>query len=158
VEQYNNKGEIMRTEEFDTLLKELNEIENINCGGCAIVAYGLQQKLQQHGKKATIVYILGNSMYDNNNRSNIESNQPASCKHAVIRRGRYYYDSKGRVSKRELIGYWADNPKDIELVPVSKELVFESIKVKRLWNSFFDRKSGIKAIEKILNIKLNIKE
>jgi len=139
---------IKRKIKFLTLkrkLKELNKIETINRGGCAIVAYGIKKYL---GKDAKIIYLL--SIYDINSDKpqNISQHFPENASHVVVEMYGKYIDSKGIHSKKKLLKEWGAK-KEIE---VSFDFLKKSIN-EAFWNPCFDRAKYLETIDRIIGLK-----
>lgn len=115
---------------FHSKLKKLQEIPDINRGGCAIVALELQKFVKQNlNIEANIVYLFRPN--DTEGINNANNNCPDSCNHAVLQIGNRYYDTDGHYSK----AYLEEIP-----IPVSSDYVKESIAIHNLWNPTYNRK------------------
>lgn len=118
-------------------LPRVNDIPHINRGGCGFVAKALYEQAVKHNKEATIYYIINRRSY----------NTLAQCKeafttsidspdHAIVKIGRYYYDSEGKHTKSALTGdgYY--------LIPVTYDYLIKALAKKRLWNPTFNRRQA----------------
>ena len=112
-------------------LEELNEIPNINKGGCAVVSYYLYKHLPLKDSKIIFMYT---DPFDLLVSASIEDG--LSCSHSAIYYNDELWDSEG-VSNFEKF------PIKIE-VPIEK--VRESIANKEIWNPTFDRKNIMKIV------------
>ena len=125
-----------------------DSVPHVNSGGCAIVALGAQKHLHNNGNTtAEIIYLY--ESYGHNYACKVKRGAPISCHHAMIKAGRYYYDSEGRYTKKELkeMGY-------AHIIPVTPALVEQSIRVAS-WNDTFNR-YYVSTIASILEVELSI--
>ena len=131
-------------------LRKLNKIKYVNSGGCAIVAFGLQEWLNNNYKlNSEIVYMF--LPHQDFNQKKLPKKENINCAHAVIKIDDNYYDSKGKHSKQDLID---DGMDKMLILPAIQ--VFKSINYKNHWNHCFDRTNGIKQVNKILNTNIQI--
>jgi len=134
----------------------LNNIPNINSGGCGIAALAIYRWLKQNNqltKDTKFVYyyfsedrseISYNHYLNNSNVLENNNGEPEACAHAGIYYRRKYLDSNGKIDtwKFEHDHY------------VNEKFIVNSINNLGCWNSSFER-SHIGEIEDRLNIKLN---
>ncbi len=139
--------------ELTDKLKELNGIDAINSGGCAIAAYALVEFLRgQNIHDATVVYLFGDYA-ENGKYRNVMSNDIESCHHAVVRSGDEYYDSKGIYYSLNDLIVMKGMPLSIE---VSQDYVLDSINYGG-WNNWFERWTGVPEIFRILGLGSELK-
>jgi hypothetical protein len=130
--------------------KVAEKVEYANSGGCAIIALRAYKYIQQHHPKVSpkLVYLYSKGELDDVEK--INNNIPVSCSHAVIKIGRYYYDSDTVRTKKELqarYGY---------VVEVSPDIVAKSIRKKHQWNPRFNRKTEVKKVNNIFSLKYGL--
>ena len=135
-------------------LEELNEIQCINSGGCGIVVVALQNWLHTTcNVESEIIYLFHSSSIGD--YENLNKNKIGSCLHAVIKVRDCYYDTKGKYpTKDELHNAIPLAIKKSMVVPI--ELATKTIKSKHHWNPQFNRQTGIRKINKILNTKVRL--
>jgi len=134
-------------EELTEKLNEINEIDYVNCGGCAIVAYGLQKYIKDNhpNMNPQIMYLF--NRYDNECYENVKNNRNDSSCHVVVKVGDTYIDSEGVHVPSELKHTWSI----INELQVPREFALLSIN-EAIWNPAFDRKEGIPKIKEILGL------
>jgi hypothetical protein len=122
---------------FKKTQKFLQDVPNINFGGCGMAALALYDAAKKEGKKPKIVYVY--SPWDEDSyRKNIKfkegkSKKADACMHIVIKIGKNYYDADGKISK----GYVENYFKDPE---ITRDHLVASINNKGVWNDSFRRK------------------
>lgn len=123
-------------------LEELNNINNINRGGCGFVAYGLKKFIEANvkGSAPKVVYLFDVWDYD---YDELKANNNGSCSHAILKFNGKYYDSKGEFSEEELKYY--------RTLTLPTYLVERSIKEYSHWNRSFNRER-VKDIDNILRL------
>jgi len=128
-------------EEFHEIREKLNNIPNLNRGGCAIAALAMYRWALKNIplKDIKIVYLFSENPY-------IEEGMP-SCSHAMVKIGKRIYDSDSKEKLKVL-----KNKYEAVLMP-DEEQVVESIN-DEYWNPMFEREIHLKKIEKITNVKL----
>jgi len=126
-------------------LRQINQIDAINWGGCAIVAYGLQK----HLGSGRIIYLMTDYDISNGNVERIKNGEADNCCHAVLEVDGKYIDSTGIWSKEKLLEKWRGVKESLE---VSSELVLKSIN-ESPWNPAFSRKTTVPKIDSILGLK-----
>lgn len=117
-----------------------DSIEDLNRGGCAIVAYAMVRYINKRSRttKAKVVYLQ--DLYEPSD----------ACIHAYVKYRGMYYDSEGSYIKDEL---FYDCPfADIE-VPKGQREVISSIN-KPGWNKRFNRKQSVPVIARLLDVPL----
>lgn len=138
-------------------IKQLNNISDINRGGCGIAAIAIKKLLDQDNPgEAKIVYILDS--FDKVDRFHL-SDGPISCQHAVVVYKNRYIDSTGVISNKRMQIQWGSQWEISR--PLSEQQAVLSASTVRyndenLWNRAFDRRAGIPLIEEISGMKLNI--
>ena len=147
----------------------LNNIPNINRGGCAILAYSLYISLKKNNllnEDTAIIYLFDGEdhpSYTQNlkflNGDEIYAN---SCSHAVLYHNGKYIDSCGifdNIHELPVVyKYFDDFNLEVLKIPQNKTKDFIKNSLENGgWNDMFDRKIGVKEIEEILNIKLKLK-
>jgi len=127
-------------------LNELNNIENINLGGCAIVAYSLKKYLKKDNVK--ILYLM--SKYDvyMGNSEKLNNGIAESCAHSIIEKDGKYIDSTGIYSRKSFLKRWKGVQ---EIIEVPMDLVLESIN-NSVWNSTFSRENNLYKIDRLFNL------
>lgn len=130
-------------------LEKINQIDSINRGGCALVAYAMKEFMKKIDKKnrVTIYYIVCRygQIYINN--------KAISCRHAVIKYKGKFYDSEGLID-----GEHCTEENFTVRKFVKDYYVRKSLKDKYKWNSAFKRTSGLKKINKILGTNIRLKD
>jgi hypothetical protein len=136
---------------FEEVRNFLNNIDNINCGGCGISALAMYRWLKKHGltTEQTAFYFLENDEDNHNNNkqyfSNKEIKLKASC-HVVLYHNDQTIDSGGFKS---ISNY------SYQLLEKSEEFLIKMINSVSTWNYAFKRKDHIKNIAKTLGIDLS---
>ena len=129
-------------EEILAKLEKLDNVPNVNYGGCAIAAYALVEWLKSKGIHAHVVYLFEG--YDEEARDNLEYGiKPDSCGHAVVALDNVYYDSRG-------VYTMGDGRYELALT-LEQDTVMHSIKYAASWNLAFNRETGVPAINRILD-------
>jgi len=147
----------MKTKELTTLdevLKFLNDIPNINCGGCGISAYSVYLWLKARNLiTPDFKFILAYKDYSSdeylNNEEVIKNNNGnvLAPSHMFIQYNKKYIDSNGPVNRRYFKWFHHLNPDDKFIVDCLKS---------NNWNWMFDRKQYKPIIEDVLEIQLPI--
>ena len=132
------------SKEIKAIYKELNKIDHVNRGGCAIVAYGVVEYLKSNHPNidATVVYLFRG---DFDGYRECAKGNATSCAHAVVKIGDKYYDSEGVYSERVLA---TSLPK---FWHTTQEFVLKSVNGGG-WNPLFDREYGVPKIAEILGL------
>ncbi|MFA5434140.1 MAG: hypothetical protein WC319_14950 [Candidatus Paceibacterota bacterium] len=146
----------MKAESIQLLRKIESKVPHINSGGCAIfmlALYHYLKKTEQLVGDEKFVYLYNSYEYHSFKRNrkylnNEKGVSPTSCSHAVLFHDGKYWDSSGGT---------VDKPYPIALeIPLENEaFIYDSISMDA-WNPSFDRETGIKAIESVLNVKINL--
>lgn len=136
-------------ESLQNKLNELDKINFINCGGCAIVAYAIAKWMNKNYPNidTEIVYLFESY---SDSYINIKNNENGSCKHAVIKIDNKYLDTNRACSLKELKEELSFKNK----LTMSNERTLESINYLDHWNWMFKRDPNISKISDILNIDL----
>jgi hypothetical protein len=119
-------------------IKPINNIPNLNFGGCGYAAIALYHSLKQEGLEPQIVF------FSNRNRDLKGYRAPG---HAVVRVKNGY-----RYKYLDAQGEWTSKDYKLKKV-VSLDYLKKSLENRDTWNESFDRKN-VKKIEKIIKIKL----
>ena len=132
----------------------LNNIPNINKGGCGIALFSLYKWLEKNNKLSKFKFIYmhrsKSEEYENNRKFlNNENIKPCAPCHCFLKIGNRYIDSRDDWDEEEL-KKWGS----YELKTDDINFLIKSIKNKSSWNCRFDRDNIFK-IEKGLNISLN---
>ena len=137
-------------ETIKTKLEKLHSIHGINKGGCAFVAYNLVKWLNTHypDEKAHVVYLLDAEDY-----CDMLDNKIISCSHAVVKFREKYYDTKGVHTLAELKTEWHFR----HTPTLTQQQVLISLRRKDLWNPKFNRKAGLPAINRVLDLTTTLK-
>jgi len=131
-------------------LKELNQLENINSGGCAIVAYALSKYLIN--TETEIIYLLTKEDLDNDLISKIKEGKTSNCHHSVLKIEDRYIDTEGITSKYKIFNRNSCFPDEIVAsISVPLDLVLKSIN-EEYWSNEFSRKDNLLKIDNILNL------
>jgi hypothetical protein len=136
---------------FDEVRNFLNNIENINCGGCGISALAMYRWLKKHGQTTdqTAFYFLENDEDNHKNNMQYHSNKEivlkASC-HVVLYHNDQTIDSNG---------YKPISSYEYQLLEKSEEFLLAMINTIWSWNYKFERKKHVKKIAKTLEIDLS---
>lgn len=137
-------------------LKELNEIPNINSGGCLYAAYAVWLKLQQEGlllnDKIVIVMYYDYDYHRDENMKFLENKtkQATSSTHFGLsfNGGKTVYDSRGLIKGYKYC--------DTMIIDFDKTQSFcESSLKYGDWNPAFKRKSSVAQINKKLGLNLS---
>ena len=128
-------------------LRQINKIDSINSGGCAIVAHSLEAYIRRTSPKLNpiIVYLYYSNEHEK--AENIANGNNENCGHAMVQVDDLYYDSKGIHTLQDVL-----ERMDI-IQPTIPDLVLRSIR-ENSWNSYFDR-GDAPTICKILNTNFN---
>lgn len=140
----------------------MNNISNINSGGCAIAALAMYRWLKKKGqiKKKTDFHFCYHHKDENTlkkNKNNLKrNNNLLSCTHAFIYFKGEYMDSESIINVEA--GYNYDdytfiNKKNIIKI-YDENLILDSINSGG-WNSSFERQRNVKKIAKKLDINLS---
>lgn len=138
-------------ESFDQVRNFLNNIENINCGGCGISALAMYRWLKKHGQttEQTTFCFLENDYSNHKTNQEYHTNKEvvlrASC-HILL-----FYDGQTIDSN----GYHSTCSYDYNLVEKSEEFLLAMINNVWTWNFMFNRKEHVKNIAKTLGIDLS---
>lgn len=136
-------------QDLQTKLEKLDNIPDLNQGGCAVAAIAIVLFIQRHILSASpkICYTCWDS-----NREAIESNSPdqLACNHAFVKYEDFFIDSQGLVSEVDggLVKQQA------EIIPF--ELVLLHASHSDQWVRNFDRKY-ISTIDNIMGTNLQKK-
>ena len=138
--------------------KQVDQIQYINQGGCAIVAHASYQFVMKHAPhlEPQIVYLLQSHRLSNIH--NISNRIPDSCAHAVLcLKGKYYFDSNGLIasslSELNLSINWSYS---IEAKHVDPDFCLTSIRTPTVsWNKNFSRRPALPTIKSIFESKQN---
>lgn len=139
--------------DFEERLYRLNEINNINAGGCGVAAVAIYRFLTQNGlysKYLSFAFAYKGwdaSLYESNlnkhNNGNYDELEVPS--HVVLKfKNKFFIDSNG---------YDTDPQYDL-FHDVSHDEVLINVNHSG-WNWIFDRRKEIPKIEKILNVNLS---
>lgn len=131
--------------EFKKVMTSLSKIPNINHGGCGLSALALFDTAKIEGMKPKIIYLYTwsqDSCYRKNQKFKEGKSKTAdSCSHIVIKLDGKYYDSDGKIKKREIDSYTTEDR-------VTRKHLIASINNVGVWNELFDRKKWASDIEK----------
>ncbi len=139
---------------FKQVQKYLDDIPDINHGGCGIAALAMYYAAKREGKKVGIAYLYSRGYDDdcmemNEKYKKGKSKKAGSCSHVVVRVGNRYYDSEGIVNlKKHSRSFIIDKS-------ITKKHLKASINNVDDWNNDFNRKY-VKRIEKFIGKKLKI--
>lgn len=117
-------------------LNQINQIPNINFGGCAIVSLAVQRYLNQRNIQSKIVFSY---------RWRRPKGYLKSCNHSYLKIGKYLYDSE----------------KVYDKVPNYKRIIQDEydlincINREDEWNDSFNRRKYVPKIAKILDVDLS---
>jgi hypothetical protein len=138
------------------VLHYLNEIPNINCGGCGVSALAIYRWLKKNYDVKDIDILF---CYDNwigaddfeNNKQVFESGEGSltSPTHVVLKYKKFIFDSEGIKT---------DLKSDFPLIHKATkiDLFMKVLNILSEWNDYFERKPKvIKNIEKYLDINLS---
>lgn len=140
---------------FEKLTEFLNEIPDINYGGCAIAAVTMYRWLKSNDKLSEdteIVYCYkSESNFEFNDKAlkSIINDPPESCSHAVLHHNNTYYDSEGDLGNNFVEKY------DFTHHIKNESFVIESINNVNYWNPSFEREKEVKKIKKTTGIDLS---
>ena len=152
-------------ETLDDVRAYLDQIPNINYGGCAISAYAMYlwlEKNNQLNNDTTIVYGYSfdhdgdevSELENNVKNHNFNEDSINSCSHAMLFHNGKYYDSSRVVDDFK-------NEFDFSLLyfipkEVLKKFMYFSLQEGRgfKWNTAFKRKYNVPLIENNLDIKI----
>lgn len=119
---------------FDQLRSELNNIPNINRGGCGVAALIMYDALVMNGKRPTIYYTHRDDLLYNKNLNSLKSNKYKNGKapvHILLKLEGDYFDST------ETFFYLKEHQRPLR---VSKEFLLSTIIHANNWNKLFKRK------------------
>lgn len=142
--------------------KILNDIPNINNGGCLIAAYAMYKYLHNHYNDLfdeTIVIVqYAREFGDHLNNQNFIEGTELSAVSAThfgisINNGKTAYDSRGRIGKYE---DYSDKYKLIIPHELTTEFVISALN-DSAWNPTFNKKKYIPIIQKKLDVRLPLK-
>jgi hypothetical protein len=138
-------------ETFDEVLNFLNNIENINCGGCGISALAMYRWLKKHGQttEQTAFYFLDNDSSNHENNQEYFTNKEVvlrASSHVVLYHNDQTIDSNGY---KPIGGY------DYNFLEKSEAYLLAMINNLWTWNYRFERKKHVKKIAKTLGIDLS---
>ena len=144
------------TKTFQQVRKYLDDIPDINRGGCGIAALAMYYAANKEGKKVGIAYLYGSWFEDDNIEQNEmfkkgKSKVAGSCSHVLVRVGNRYYDSEGVVNLKNIKKRYTVD-KDI-----TKKHLKASINNLDAWNDDFNRRKYLSKIEKFIGKKLKVK-
>lgn len=152
---------------FEELREFLDNIRNINYGGCGISVYAmycLLEKQNQLKSDTKIIYIHRKMLDDYSTNKSFLDNQEGhadSASHVILFHDGYYLDSSEKSTDLStLISLFSSfsNIDEFEFLKIPQQLthVFMKSSLENgSWNYMFDRKN-IKVIENKLGFKLNI--
>lgn len=131
---------------FKKTRKFLDKIPSINRGGCGIAALAMYDAAKREGKKPKIVYLYSwmcdTDLIERNKRfKKGEEENAAACSHVVIKLGKKYWDSEGKVNLKN----WKGFKKDEE---ISRKHLIASIDNVDEWNDCFNREKWVPKIQK----------
>lgn len=141
---------------LEQVLEFLDNIPNINSGGCGISALAVYKWLKKNdalSEDFAIVYLHRWDTYDRDtNRSFLkgENDNATACSHAIFRYNGVYYDSEGKNES---------SVRDDNSVIIPAEHVERFMKASLKdgnWNTSFNRAKGVKVIESNLGIELDV--
>ena len=143
---------------LDDLRQSLDNINNINYGGCGVSAYAMYCYLEKNNllkEDTQIIYL--HDWCENSIKHNLEfikgnNNNPTSANHVILYHDGYYVDSEHKYIFLNSFRYSSNYfkvPQDITHVFMKLSLNESS------WNPRFDRKN-IKEIEKFIELNLGI--
>ena len=141
--QYSFNPEISSIKE---LLGFLNNIPNINFGGCGISALVIHDYFTSVGIKSKIIYsykYFNQDEYEDNLKRIAYKEHVHSCGHAIVKVGKLYYDSRGVKTEIEREHFHFMTRKQAVL----------SIKHSK-WCDMFDKEIYLPIIEKKIGYKL----
>lgn len=134
-------------EQLQPLLNKINDIENVNSGGCGSVVIYVHDYLQGKGVDSQIIYLMHTR--DTSGISNLRNNKPDSCYHAMLRVGNHYVDSTGIHGITE--GDYKFNSRKRVKIPITRKLAGACWAKKSAWNSWFKRRN-VSKIKRILGV------
>jgi hypothetical protein len=135
-----------------TTIKKLNKIPNINRGGCGFSALAIYDTAKSEGKSPKIVFLYSGwdaDSYEQNLEFKNGENEPTSCSHVVVKIGKKYYDSTGKLSKSELQGYRRDEE-------IKRSHLIAALQKKSDWNTTFKRDCWLNKIAKHFSKKSRV--
>jgi hypothetical protein len=140
---------------FKKTRKTLNGIPNINRGGCGLAALALFDAAKREGKSPKIVYCYtafdGSSLRKNNQFKEGKRKKATSCHHVVIKLGKRYWDSTGKLDQAEFEDFeWIDDT-------ITRKHLVASINNKGTWNPSFSRESWMPEIEQLIKKNTRVK-
>lgn len=131
------------TELKDSILPQLNDIPNINRGGCGISAYAIANWIKKQDVRYEPKYIVQNGDFSNN-RECIAKNRPlGDIPHILVEWENFTIDSNGAQKD------WFPRLS----LPISEDILIITINFGR-WNSDFNR-DHVETISEIVGINLN---
>lgn len=140
----------MYTKQLRKICKILDEVENINCGGCGISALAMYRALHKLDKTikprfAYLYYEYERADFEHNAKAYANNELDDLCvpSHVVFEFNGKLWDSTGRVNKYPIV------QRNINL-----KALMATINNVDKWNTWFDRKEEIPLIESNLQIKL----
>lgn len=156
-------------DQFKDMLRRINSIDFINCGGCGVVALTIYKWLKKHKMlssdfKFIFVYRGDSVMYSHNHviltkidkSPNLIKNLLVPS-HIVIYNDGNYYDSNGL-----LVDFYSNlqhNVLDVNaILTILNETIDDEGDIRTWdlrWNCMFNRKKNVPLIEKYSGIKLN---
>lgn len=144
----------MNFKSFNDLRNYLDEVPEINCGGCGYSAFFIYEFFKQEGKSPEIVFFYGygNPNYDRNNDALKGKGKPSACGHVMVKIGEKVYDSEGEHNFEDAENDW-DNLYHI----VPEDFLLKALANKNRWNSMFDRDQEVPEMEKKIGINLPVK-
>lgn len=137
------------------LFESLNHIENLNCGGCLFACFGVYKKLLSLGIRGENVVIVQFSIWGDSdiehNKLFLSNKKKNACSSAhfglSIDGGKTVYDSTGKIDK-EMYNFSL-------IIPNHKITKFCETSLKTSnWNYMFQRRSGVKSIQKTLGVRM----
>ena len=117
----------------------LDDIPNLNSGGCAIAAINLHRYILSLGYYPQLVYLC-------DNRDVVEYNYGGeiSCYHALVKVGREYFDSTGWYTYMSLPKKW----QGLNVIELTPDYIEQHLRTGS-WNRRFNRDKHLPTIEKI---------
>ena len=140
---------------FKQTRKLVSEIPNINRGGCGLAALALFDAAKREGKEPKIVYCYtgwdDSNLHKNNQFKEGKRKKATSCHHVVIKLGKKYWDSTGKLDPEEI-----ENFETLDEEITRKHLI-SSINNKGAWNNMFSRKEWMPKLQKLIKKNTQVK-
>lgn len=139
--------------QFKNVQDYLNEVDNINCGGCGISAYAMflwLQKMNMLTEDVKVVFLhhsySGNDFQTNQSFYLQGVGKPVAPEHVVLMRNGVMIDSSGEYKKANDYAYHL-----AVSIDKAEDFLVNSLNDNN-WNSWFNRPSIAPKIEKDLGI------